>query len=64
MAKKGLSTFANYCRDRNIMCLLRGFTEDELFFDVSKIRSERIRRNFERRLKADNPGYKCNIKYV
>lgn len=64
--KKGLSKFANYCEDRNIGVLLRGFTEDNNFFDVYFPRelSARTRSNFERRLRADSPKRKCHIQYL
>lgn len=64
--KKGLSGFANYCRDRNIGVLLRGFDDDNAFFDVYFPRrlSERARFNFEKRLRADSPEQKVHILYL
>lgn len=53
--KTGLSKFANYCRDRNIRCLFVGQADGILFFNVRGKFTERTRRNFERRLQADNP---------
>lgn len=64
--KKGLSGFANYCRDRNIGVLLRGFTTADAFYDIYFPRklSERTRRGFEKRLRADNPKRECRIAYL
>lgn len=64
--KKGLSKFANYCSDRKIGVLLRGFTESNAFFDVYLPRDLSVRTcsNFEKRLRADNVEQKCHIVYI
>lgn len=62
--KKGLSSLANYARDRGICYVLMGQCSDTLFFNVREIRSARIRRNFEKQLRADNPGSPIDIKYI
>ena len=66
MAKKNLSEFANYCRDRNIGVLFRGRHEKTLYVDVyfPRYASERVRRKFEQRLRADNAGYTASIEYL
>jgi hypothetical protein len=61
-----VSKFANYCHKHNIGVLLRGFTEDELCFDVYFPRelSERVRSSFEKKLRADNAKHVCDIAYL
>ena len=68
--KKNLSQFANYCRDRGISCLFTGSNgKGTLLFTVYGFKglralSERVRRNFEKRLAEDNPEAEIDVLYM
>lgn len=63
--KKRLSRLADYCRDRKIVYLFVGSSDEgTLFFNVREIASPRKRAFFERLLKEDNEGHLTDIQYI